>query len=254
MQTILTCLAIWATSSVAIGQENNNEDLRAGGDEHKRFFQIGAKDKKPPRDGYKLLLVMPGGSGSADFNPFVRRIQENAAGDYYLVAQLVAPVWDERQAKTLVWPTKEDPWKGKKFDTSTYMEAVIEEVTSNHKIDRQHIYALGWSSAGPPIHGYMLNKKTRLTGALVAMSVFWPKKLPSLKPARDRAYYLLQSPEDEITTFDHAEKAIELLTRAKAKAKLVEYAGGHGWHGDMFGNIRDGLAWLEQNHSKPLKR
>ena len=84
--------------------------------------------------------------------------------------------------------------------------------------------------------------------------MFWPQKLPGLKPARDRAYYLLQSRDDKITTFDHAEKAFELLEKAKAKVKLVEYDGGHGWHGNVFGNMRDGLAWLEQNHSKPTKR
>ena len=46
-----------------------SEDLRAKGDEQKRYFLIGADEKaKAPKGGYKLLLVMPGGDGSADFN------------------------------------------------------------------------------------------------------------------------------------------------------------------------------------------
>ena len=44
-------------------------------------------------EGFKLLLVLPGGDGSADFNPFVRRIHKNALDGSYVVAELVAPAW-----------------------------------------------------------------------------------------------------------------------------------------------------------------
>src|SRR5262249_38190553 len=50
------------------------QDLRAGKDEHKRYFLIEPpKSVKAPRKGYGLLLVLPGGDGSANFHPFTKR-------------------------------------------------------------------------------------------------------------------------------------------------------------------------------------
>jgi predicted esterase len=36
------------------------------------------------------------------------------------------------------------------------------------------------------------------------------------------------------------------LSKAGAAVTLTDYAGGHGWQGDVFGNIRSGIEWLEQ--------
>ncbi len=56
-----------------------SRDLRAGKDEHQRYFLIGpAKAARPARKGYGLLVVLPGGDGSAEFHPFVKRIYKNA--------------------------------------------------------------------------------------------------------------------------------------------------------------------------------
>lgn len=70
------------------------QDLRAGDDADKRYFLIGPKkDAKPPVDGYGVVVILPGGDGSADFNPFVRRIVKNALPDGYVAAQPVALKW-----------------------------------------------------------------------------------------------------------------------------------------------------------------
>ena len=61
-------------------------------DDKQRYFLIGREGVKAPRSGYKLLLVLPGGAGNADFNAFVKRIHMNVLEEDYLVAQLVAPV------------------------------------------------------------------------------------------------------------------------------------------------------------------
>ncbi|MFQ5415388.1 MAG: hypothetical protein ACE5E6_13105, partial [Phycisphaerae bacterium] len=75
-----------------------SEDLRAGGDDKKRYFLIGRRDRaQVPDAGYALLVVLPGGDGGADFNPFVRRIYKYALNDRWLIAQVVAPRWNERQ-------------------------------------------------------------------------------------------------------------------------------------------------------------
>jgi hypothetical protein len=56
-----------------------SQDLRAGGDAQKRYFLIGpAKDAKAPAAGYGLVVILPGGDGSADFHPFVKRIFKNS--------------------------------------------------------------------------------------------------------------------------------------------------------------------------------
>ena len=53
-------------------------DLRVKKNENARFFQIGpAKDDREPKDGYGLLLVLPGGDGSPDFMPWCRNIRAN---------------------------------------------------------------------------------------------------------------------------------------------------------------------------------
>lgn len=73
-------------------------DMQAGGDAKKRYFLVGTVDpNNPPAPGYALLIVLPGGEGSADFNPFIRRIYKNALSKNWLIAQAVAPKWDEEQ-------------------------------------------------------------------------------------------------------------------------------------------------------------
>ena len=77
------------------------------------------------------------------------------------------------------------------------------------------------------------------------MSVFHEDRLPPLTAAKAHSYYLLQSPQDQVTPYSHAEKAQERLGQAGARITLASYEGGHGWTGDAFGAIREGLAWLE---------
>ena len=45
----------------------------------------------------------------------------------------------------------------------------------------------------------------------------------------------------------HAKTAQRELAKLGGTIKLTEYAGGHGWHGDVFGNINNGVTWLEEN-------
>ena len=60
---------LWAQEDVA---DITSHDLRAGKDEKKRYFLVGPhQGVAAPKKGYGLLVVMPGGDGSADFHPFV---------------------------------------------------------------------------------------------------------------------------------------------------------------------------------------
>lgn len=225
------------------------EDLRAGGDEHKRYFLIGPREgAAEPADGWKLLLILPGGDGSAEFHPFVKNIASNALPDGYLVAQLVAPKWRDTEDR-IVWPMKGLPDEAMKFSTEEFIAAVVEDAAAKKKIDRRHVYALGWSSGGPPVYAASVTEGTPLTGAFVAMSVYKPEQMPALAGAKGKAFYLLHSPKDFIP-MRFPEAAKKELTEAGAAVELQTYEGGHGWKGDVFGNIRKGVEWLESQSAR----
>jgi predicted esterase len=227
----------------------NSADLRVGDDEKKRFFLIGPKQGvTPPPDGFRLLLVMPGGPGTADFLPFVKRIYKHALPDQYLVAQLVAVKWVPDQE--VVWPTKMNSVTEQKFSTEEFLAGVIESVKAKHKLDSRHIFSLSWSSSGPAAYSASLVEKSPITGSYVAMSVFKPNLLPPLENAKGHRYYLRHSPEDRVCPYHMAEQARDALKEKGAKVQLSTYAGGHGWRGDVFGNIRQGITWLE-NPTEP---
>src|SRR5690606_32368542 len=116
-------------------------------DEKKRFFLFGPKlDVQAPKDGFKLLLVLPGGDGQADFNTFIKSIRENCVSNDFIVAQLVAPQWSAEQAERNVWPVKLNSDPQAKFTTEAFVRSVIDAVGEKHAIDPKHIYAMGWSS------------------------------------------------------------------------------------------------------------
>ncbi len=226
-----------------------SQDLQAADDTNKRYFLIGPKkDTKPPADGYGLLVIMPGGDGSADFHPFVKRIYKNALPDGYLAAQPVAFKWTPDQQ--IVWPTKTNPVAEMKFTTEEFVDAVIDDVAKKHKLDRTKIFSLSWSSSGPAAYAISLRNKSRVKGSFIAMSVFNPKFLPALKGAKGHAYYLYHSPDDPVCPYRMAERAKTSLAENGAKVRLEDYEGGHGWRGDVYGNIRQGVEWLEKNREK----
>ncbi len=217
----------------------------AGKDPRQRYFFHAAKAKKAPKDGYKLLLVLPGGDGSADFAPFVKRIWKHAAPDDFVVVQLVAHQWNAKQAKQVVWPTASSRkgLKGVKFTTESFIANVVKDVDSRISLNTAHIYALGWSSSGPACYAALLAKDSPLAGAYVAMSVFHAPGARALKRAKGKRVFLLHSPEDWVK-IRFAETAKKRLAQRGATTTLLTYAGGHGWHGDVYGNLRKGLDWI----------
>jgi len=205
------------------------------------YFLIDPSGGKTPAAGYKLLLVLPGGDGSAEFNPFVTNIGRQAAGEEYLVAQLISVMWTPDQQ--VIWPTARAKADKMKFTTEEFIGAVINDVRRGRKIDSEHIYTLSWSSGGPAAYAAAL-AIPEIKGSFVAMSVFKPDSMPPLSKAKGHRFYIYHSPDDKVCPMPMAEDAKERLTRAGAAVKLVTYAGGHGWHGDVFGDLRKGLNWL----------
>jgi predicted esterase len=225
-----------------------SQDLRAGGDPNKRYFQIGPRtDAQAPAEGFKLLVVLPGGDGSADFNPFLKRIFKNALSEKYLVAELVAVEWTPGQFNRVVWPTQRLKAEKMRFTTEDFVEAVIAEVATKYKLNRRQVYTLSWSSGGPAAYAASLIPKGSVTGSFIAMSVFQADWLPPLDASKGHAYYLFQSPDDQICPLSHAQQAAEVLRKNGAAVELVTYEGGHGWRGPVYENIRKGIDWLEKD-------
>jgi predicted esterase len=228
-----------------------SQDLRVGKDEHKRYYLIEpAKSVKAPTKGYGLLVVLPGGDGSADFHPFIKRISKNAVPEGYVLAQPVAVKWTEKQE--IVWPTAKNPVEGMKFSTEEFVDAVIEDVSGKYKLDPERVFTLTWSSSGPAAYAASLTSK-KITGSFIAMSVFKPDLLPPLEKAQGHAYFLYHSPDDRVCPFRMAEQAARELEKGGATVKLAKYEGGHGWRGNLYDDIREGVEWLEKNHATRVK-
>jgi predicted esterase len=228
-----------------------SQDLQAGKDENKRYFLIEPpKNAKEPKTGYGLLVVLPGGDGSADFHPFVKRIYKNAVPEGFVLAQPVAVKWTEKQQ--IVWPTEKNRVDGMKFTTEEFIDALIKDVSSKYKLDPERVFTLTWSSSGPAAYAASLSSN-KITGSFIAMSVFKPDLLPSLEKAKGHSYYLYHSPDDRVCPYRMAEHADKDLTKHGAKVKLETYDGGHGWRGNLYDNIREGVEWLEKNHATPAK-
>jgi predicted esterase len=222
-----------------------SQDLRAGDDPDERYFLIGPRAKSsPPADGYKLLVVLPGGSGDEQFLPFVKRIFKHALPREYLVAQPVAVKWTADQQ--IVWPTSKSPVPEMKFTTEQFIAAVIDDVAGRHQFDPQHCRTLSWSSTGPAAYAAALSNE-KITGSFIAMSVFKPNLLPPLTEAKGRPFFLYHSPDDRVCPYRMAVQAKEVLKENGATVELSEYRGGHGWRGPLYDDIRAGLKWLEQN-------
>ncbi|MCP5539227.1 MAG: hypothetical protein H7A52_03685 [Akkermansiaceae bacterium] len=221
------------------------QDLRADGDEKKQYFVI-RRPGEPPKEGWRTLFVLPGGSGDAQFQPFVTRIAKNALPEGYLVVQLVAPVWTPWQAQNLVWPGEQSGVPEVKFSTTDFFLAVRAELAKAHKLDPRYAFTLTWSSSGMSGYGLSLHPKSGVTGTFVAMSIFRPADLPRLSAAKGHPYFIYHSPEDFIP-IAQAEAARDALKEAGAIVEFQTYQGGHGWRGDVFGGIRKGIDWLERH-------
>jgi poly(3-hydroxybutyrate) depolymerase len=227
-------------------------EQKIGGDAHQRYFEIGPLEhSKQPKNGYALLVVLPGGDGGEGFLAFVKRIAKNVLDKEWLVAEPVSVKWTDSQ--TIIWPTGETPVPKMEFTTEDFVEAVIADLAKRRKIDPERIFVLAWSSSGPAAYAISLRKKKSPTGFYVAMSVFHPKALPPLEGAKGQAYFIDHSPADATCPFKDAQDAEKTLKEKGAKVKLVTYEGGHGWQGNVFGRMKEGIAWLEKNHGKPTR-
>ncbi|MHC4645001.1 MAG: WG repeat-containing protein [Planctomycetota bacterium] len=253
---LAACLVCLTGLGAVYGQDDVGdvpcEKLTAGGDDNKQYFLIGAYEGvRAPEEGFGLVIVIPGGDGGADFNPFVKRIYKKALSWEYVVAELVAVKWTSEQE--VVWPTARNAVGKQKFSTEEFIEAVIEDVRGKCKLNNDHIFTLSWSSGGPAAYACSLQEKKLVTGSFIAMSVFKPQTLPALEGGKDQAYVLYHSPVDKVCPFQMTAEAEKKLSGVGAKVKVSKYAGGHGWPSAPYSRMRFGIKWLEKNHGAPVQ-
>ena len=140
-----------------------------------------------------------------------------------------------------------------KFATEDLIKAVIGGVKKMRKIDPRYIFTLGWSSGGPPCYSASLTPGVGITGTFVAMSVFQPKWMPLLDGAR-------AAPTSCCThrpTSSRSRSRNRLATASSRPERRRSFARpdrGHGWHGDVYGNIRAGIQWLRRRRDVGSRR
>ncbi|WP_432797947.1 alpha/beta hydrolase [Poriferisphaera sp. WC338] len=249
----LIALTFFSTSSLFAQDDIANipsKKILIDKDKNQTYFLIGNPGTSEDAAPQPLLIIMPGGDGSADFHPFVKRIYKYAAPENYLAVQPVAPIWNEKQAKQVVWPTKGYRTKGMKFTTETFIDNIIQDVQSKYKIDTQRIFTLSWSSSGPAAYAIALREDTPVTGSFIAMSVFKSKKKQT-RYAKNKTFYLYQGDKDRVTPYRYAVLAEKTLKKADANITLKTYKGGHGWmHANLWQNISDGINFLDKQANK----
>src|SRR5438105_2205652 len=102
---LFAAITVARAADASAADDPPTTELTAAGNEQMRFVLIGPVAKEAPKDGSHLLLILPGGDGSADFRPFCTNILKEALPQSYVVAELIAPKWREGNDR-IVWPTQ----------------------------------------------------------------------------------------------------------------------------------------------------
>jgi predicted esterase len=237
-------VAVWAQE---IDPAVNIEERTAGKDPLKRYFLIRHQlaPAEMPKE-FALLLILPGGTGGADFLPFCANvITRLGTPKDFLVAELVAPVWDKATAMNNVWPGKAVPDRAAKFRAEEFVSAVIEDVSAHDRIHDGWVFMLGWSSSGHVLYSSSFDNP-KIRGAFIAMSRFVPRMFSHLPNAKGKRFYLWHSPDDTVCAFSEAQNAADLLARRGALTILKSYPGGHGWvpNSNYIDRIKEALVWF----------
>jgi hypothetical protein len=215
-----------------------------------RYFRI---DPVPgtatPKGGFGLLLVLPGGPGTADFLPWVENGVASQLPADFVTVMLTAPKWTADQA--IVWPTTNSQVVGMQYSTEDYVRAVVADVRKAHVIDPARTALLGWSSSGPAVYELLLGETPPCSRAYIAMSVFRQLSRAQQQAAKGARILLDQSPDDRVTKFEYAERAQQQLGECGAAVRLMTYRGGHGWLDAPQARLHEGRRWLLGDEPPP---
>lgn len=251
MRYILAIIVLLTLGSLGVNAQDDIADVKSQlykirGNDNANYFLIEPQaEAATPNSGYSLLVIMPGGNGSAQFLPFSKRIYKHAIPPSFLVVQPVAPRWSPDQA--IVWPTESQQAPGQQFSTEAFIEAVVHDVAKRHKINQEKVFCMAWSSSGPAAYALATRRKSPFKGFYISMSVFKPKQMGKLTRAKRKSFYIEHSREDQVCPYWMAEKAAKQLQNAGARVHFQNYEGGHGWSGPVYQRIGHAITWLEND-------
>lgn len=242
-------LVLFAVGLVSPGQEIDpkifTQERTVSTNANQKYFLIEHKSTADPRKPRGLILILPGGPGSADFLPFCANVLTlYGISDDFVAAELVAPQW-RKDENRVVWPSNAFPEPQAKFTSEQFVDEVTRDICKVRNIDERYIFTLGWSSSGHVLYSLSISNP-KIRGSIIAMSRFFPQRLGKLDEARGKNYFLYHSPEDQICPFSEAQLAEKTLAEHGAKVKLVSYKGGHGWVPNTYycDHIKEGIEWL----------
>jgi len=220
-----------------------DREATVAGDARRTIFVTGPKPGDvEPAAGWGLVLVLPGGDGSAEFRSWVRERYDEWVDAGFVFVELVAPKWSG--SARLVWPTAVSKPPELAFTTEEFADGAVAEVETSLKVDRRRVIAVSWSSSGPACWRMLTTRSSAVTGHLIAMSVFIAKDLEPLANGKQRPLFLLHSPQDETCPIALAERGRDAAKKAGLRVEWATYEGGHGWHGGSEDEVRRGLHWI----------
>ncbi len=234
-----------------ISSEVSVQQRMVGTNTNQEYFLIEHKSGAADR-ARGLILILPGGTGSADFLPFCANVLAvYGFPEDFVAAQLIAPQWSTKKNR-VVWPSKIFPDRRSKFSSEQFLAAVIKDVCSSRNIDGRFIFTLGWSSSGHVLYSASISDPN-VRGSIIVMSRFLRKRLGNLDQAAGKNYFLYHSPEDRVCPFSEAQLAERILKEHGANVKLVSYRGGHGYVPNIFycDRIKEGILWLMKINTQP---
>lgn len=258
----LLTFALCLVAKVAFAQEIDPAisvgDRAVGDDPMKRYFLIRhrVEPSAAPKE-FGLVLILPGGPGSAEMMPFCANVlTKYGVPKDMVVAELVAPVWDKQEAMGLVWPGRVIRSEKAKFTTEEFIDAVIGDVSAQVHIREGRVFTLGWSSSGHVLYSSAF-ENPKISGSFIAMSRFFPVVTASAEKARGKRFYFWHSPDDAMCPFAEAETAAAFLSGKGASTIVRSYKGGHGWVPMTFyaDRIKEALEWFSagEEDAKVLK-
>src|SRR5262245_654716 len=154
-----------------IAENISVERRQAGGNPKQQYFLMRHRQPGKPADKFGLVVVVPGGPGTAEFLTFGANVLTGVAiPDDFLVAQLVAPRWRQGDDR-IVWPSHVFPDEKAEFTTEAFLAAVIDEVSRKEPIDQRFVFTLGWSSSGHVLYSAS-TRLPQVRGSVIAMSRF----------------------------------------------------------------------------------
>ncbi|MGD2063774.1 MAG: PHB depolymerase family esterase [Nitrospirota bacterium] len=218
----MLAIAIAAPAS-ATGGDNIIRSVPSGG-HATQYILVKPRDLDPQED-YPLLVFLHGLGGSAEqtlrsgYPVFTRQ------GHYVLLPQAPQP-----HGRGYSWYDLGDPGKLRRdLDTAEHMvKRLIEEVVSEHHIDRKKMVLSGFSQGGR-LSFYIGIRNPRLFAQIIPVGGYYMPE--ALDPYIDRLgglkIRIVHGERDTVSPYDDIRQAYELLHSKGVDVTLTTHSGGH---------------------------